>query len=473
MGFILKNIFLPILLLSSLTLADTPPPSIVKLKGATDNTPVGNVTDSLKVNVTNIGSSLFTVSQGPGGGSPWLVTALSWPLPTGASTEAKQDAGNASLTSVLAQLDVALSTRASQATVASILGQLDVALSTRASELTLATLSGKVVHADTGNVTIVSSALPTGAATAAKQDTGNSSLSSLDSKFNTLGQKTAANSAPVVIASDQSAIPVTGTFFQAIQPVSQSGAWTTGRTWTLSSGTDSVNVGNFPATQAVTQSTSPWVSNISQFGGSNVVTGTGTGGAGIPRVTVSNDSNVQATQSGTWNINNVSGTVSLPTGASTETTLAKLTQTQGSTTSGQSGPLMQGAVSTNAPTYTNGQTSPLSLTTRGDLRITIKGGDSAQIIRNDYSTTNVTTAAYVQLVASTTNNINRVWIFDSSGQDFVLATGAAASEVDQIQIPPGGWDAPVDIFIPSGSRLSIKSKSATASSGILLISAVK
>lgn len=32
--------------------------------------------------------------------------------------------------------------------------------------------------------------------------------------------------------------------------------------------------------------------NISQFGGSNVVTGTGTGGAGIPRVTVSNDSTV-------------------------------------------------------------------------------------------------------------------------------------------------------------------------------------
>lgn len=45
---------------------------------------------------------------------------------------------------------------------------------------------------------------------------------------------------------------------------------------------------------AVTQSTSPWV-----------VSGT-----------------VAATQSGTWNINNVSGTVSLPTGAATEATLA-------------------------------------------------------------------------------------------------------------------------------------------------------
>lgn len=99
----------------------------------------------------------------------------------------------------------------------------------------------------------------------------------------------------------------------------QSGTWTTGRTWTLSSGTDSVSaaISNFPATTAVTQSTSPWVDNISQFGGSNVVTGTGASGAGIPRVTVSNDSNILATQSGTWNINNISGTISLPTGAAT------------------------------------------------------------------------------------------------------------------------------------------------------------
>jgi hypothetical protein len=71
--------------------------------------------------------------------------------------------------------------------------------------------------------------LPTGAATAANQTTeithlasidsdidttlssraSESTLSTLNSKFNTLGQKTSANSAPVVLASDQSAIPIT------------------------------------------------------------------------------------------------------------------------------------------------------------------------------------------------------------------------------------------------------------------------
>lgn len=78
---------------------------------------------------------------------------------------------------------------------------------------------------------------------------------------------------------------------------------------------------------------------------------------------------VAATQSGTWNITNISGTISLPTGAATEASLAKLTLTQGSTTSGQSGTLMQGAVTTAAPTYTTAQTNPLSLTTAGALRI--------------------------------------------------------------------------------------------------------
>lgn len=76
-------------------------------------------------------------------------------------------------------------------------------------------------------------------------------------------------------------------------PVLQSGTWTTGRTWTLGSGTDSVTT---------FQGTSPWVTNITQIGSSAIVTGTGVSGAGIPRVTVSNDSNVLATQSGTWTI---------------------------------------------------------------------------------------------------------------------------------------------------------------------------
>lgn len=68
----------------------------------------------------------------------------------------------------------------------------------------------------TWNITNVSGAvsLPTGAATSALQTTGNTSLSSIDGKLAALGQKAMAGSEPVVIASDQSAIPA-----------SQSGTW--------------------------------------------------------------------------------------------------------------------------------------------------------------------------------------------------------------------------------------------------------
>lgn len=82
---------------------------------------------------------------------------------------------------------------------------------------------------------------------------------------------------------------------------------------------------------------------------------------------------VAATQSGTWNIGTlatitnpvtVTGTVTANIG-----TTGGITVAQGSTTSGQSGPLAQGAVTTAAPTYTTAQTSPLSLTTAGALRV--------------------------------------------------------------------------------------------------------
>jgi len=56
--------------------------------------------------------------------------------------------------------------------------------------------------------------LPAGAATAARQDTGNASLSSIDGKIFPAGQALMAASSPVVLASNQSAIPVT-----------QSGPW--------------------------------------------------------------------------------------------------------------------------------------------------------------------------------------------------------------------------------------------------------
>ena len=40
------------------------------------------------------------------------------------------------------------------------------------------------------------------------------------------------------------------------------------------------------------QGTTPWATNVTQFGGANIITGTGASAAGVPRVTVSNDSSI-------------------------------------------------------------------------------------------------------------------------------------------------------------------------------------
>lgn len=72
-------------------------------------------------------------------------------------------------------------------------------------------------------VSAVSLPLPTGASTSVKQDDLKSSVDGMSGKLPaTLGQKTKTASMSVVLASDQDAVPVTGTFYQATQPVSAS-----------------------------------------------------------------------------------------------------------------------------------------------------------------------------------------------------------------------------------------------------------
>jgi hypothetical protein len=67
-----------------------------------------------------------------------------------------------------------------------------------------------------------------------------------------------------------------------------------------------------------------------------------------------------------------------------------------------------------------------------------------------------TTSTYTQLVASTTTAITKLYIFDSSESAMIIATGAAASEVDQIYVPPGGSSAGFELAIPASTRISLK-----------------
>lgn len=165
-----------------------------------------------------------------------------------------------------------------------------------------------------------------------------------------LGQKTSAASMPVVIASDQSAIPVT-----------QSGTWNVG----LNAGSNTigaisntsfiatqttganlhVDVDNFPATQPVSgtvtalQGTSPWI-----------VAGAGTAGSSGTAVLtiqgIAGGTSVPVT--GTFNNSSVAPTPGLPPADAT---------------------YVGGLATTAAPTYTSGDLEPLSLNLAGGLRV--------------------------------------------------------------------------------------------------------
>lgn len=317
------------------------------------------------------------------------------------------------------------------------------------------------------------------------------------------GQKTMANSIPVVIASDQSPVPISGSITATNPSVGSNGAaiptsstlvgasdgtnlqplkvdgsgnlkvvdvqgtspWVVSGTVTANAGTGNftvvqssganlhVNVDNFPASVPVTgtvtvnQGTSPWVDNVSQFGGSNVVTGTGASGAGIPRVTVSNDSNILSTQSGTWNINNISGTISLPTGASTSANqTSELTKLDSIITD-------LGIINANL--------------TNGNTQVFITGRGVLTTFTQDYSSVNLTTGAFIQILASTASTINEIDIFDVSGLDYYLAYaatfGALSTGTNAIIVSPGGGIK--DFQIPSGNVVGFKAKTSNLTAG--------
>lgn len=121
--------------------------------------------------------SIDTVT--PANSNPLPITAQSFPLPTGAATEAKQDTGNTSLSSIDGKFTT--------------LNAKDFATSAKqdTGNSSLSSIDGKFTTLNAKDF-----------ATSAKQDTGNSSLSSIDGKLQDNGFLDAGNSsvAPLAIA---------------------------------------------------------------------------------------------------------------------------------------------------------------------------------------------------------------------------------------------------------------------------------
>lgn len=141
----------------------------------------------------------------------WTVDIGTSVLPTGAATEATL----ASIDSKITAVNTGAVTVSSSALPTGA-----------ATEATLASIDGNITACDTGNVTIASSALPTGAATEATLSALNGKVTAVDTGNVTVSSSAlpAGAATEATLASIDSAlagtIAVSGTFYQATQPVS-------------------------------------------------------------------------------------------------------------------------------------------------------------------------------------------------------------------------------------------------------------
>jgi hypothetical protein len=183
----------------------------------------------------------------------------------------------------------------------------------------------------------------------------------------TVGQKTMANSFPVVISSDQSTLTVSGsgTFTVADnQVITDNAAFTDGTSKVFVAG----YIFDETAGTALTENDAAAARVDSKRAQVFVMEDATTRGQ---RATVTAANAVKV--DGSAVTQPVSGTVTANIGTTNglalDSSVNALSLAQASTTSGQKGILGMGAVTTAAPTYTTAQTNPLSLTTAGALRV--------------------------------------------------------------------------------------------------------
>ena len=83
-----------------------------------------------------------------------------------------------------------------------------------------------------------------------------------------------------------------------------------------------------------------------------------------------------------------------------------------------------------------------------------------EIVTHSFSSTNVTTGAWVELIASTSANIKQLSAMMTTGAPVEIGVGAAASEVVVAVLPPGGLPGhALPLVIASGSRVAIRARS--------------
>jgi len=341
-----------------------------------------------------------------------------------------------------------------------------------------------IIYDDPTAVQAISAAslpLPTGAAS----ETTLSSLLTESSDFTASGTITTQNLNPTGVATANSSvavsvsgkgtvtIQVSGTYTGALSPQ----VTTNGTVWVTQANASLQNMANGAVSSTITSgSTGIWQTEVNghaqfRISANAVVTGTATitlrSAQGTSQVSISGGATSALQTTGNASLSSIDTKV---TGLATESTLGNVSTntlaTANNTSSINSKLPVQGqaVMSASVPVVLASNQSAIPIT--GTVTTGATQRSKVALVRNDYSSVNVTTGAYVQLIASTSAQATRLEIFDSSGQTLVLAVGASSSEIDQFYINPGG-NGIVDLLIPSGSRISIKAVTASATAGYI------
>lgn len=239
----------------------------------------------------------------------------------------------------------------------------------------------------------------------------------------TLGQQTMANSSPVVIASDQSAVAISA----ASLPLPTGAATET---------TLAAMSAKLPAS-----------------------VGAKVSAASLSIVFASDITGFPVTQSGTWNINDITGTVSLPTGAATETTLASIDSklnSLGQKASVASVPVVlasdQSSININnisgtvsLPSGAATETTLAALNNKfGSIGQHASAGSTSVVIASDQSPVSVTPG----VVAATTQDFGSIDFSTLSNSYATIMTLTADRKIIAIM---NSLDQPVSVSLDAGS----------------------
>lgn len=272
----------------------------------------------------------------------------------------------------------------------------------------------------------------------------------ISAKLGTLGQKNMAGSAPVVIASDQAAIPISN--------ISGTVSLPTGAATAALQTSGNASLTTIAAKDFATQTT------LSALNGKFSSLGAKASSDSAP-VVLSNEQN-----SILGSINNqlieIATTVVSPGG--TKQLRVKLESLNGAATEAT-----LAAANAKLPAALGQQNTAgsLSVVMANDHQLIQKYLDVVKFHQVKFSVTNVTDSAYVEIIADIgASAVKKAHIFYAGGEPLYLATGILTGETNRMIIWPG-MDREIELSIVANARLTLKAVNtgATVSSGSLVL----